>query len=76
LSFVRGFVRECDKTIKMEKQYDAKINKKCRKHLPKKIVDLLERPNVVELVKYFNGRLISYKVADEQKPREETKKKR
>jgi hypothetical protein len=53
-----------------------KLTKKCSKHLPKKIVDLLERPNVVELVKYFNGRLISYKVADEQKPREETKKKR
>jgi hypothetical protein len=49
----------------MEKQYDAKINKKCRKHLPKKIVDLLERPNVVELVKYFNGRLVSYKEKDE-----------
>jgi hypothetical protein len=43
-----------------------KLTKKCRKHLPKKIVDLLERPNVVELVKYFNGRLVSYKSKDQE----------
>jgi len=44
--------------------------------LPQEVIDLLERPDVVELVRYFNGRLISYKVRDEQKSREETKKKR
>ena len=53
-----------------------KLTEKCRKHLPKDVVDLLERPDVVELVRYFNGRLISYKEKDEQKSREETKKKR
>jgi hypothetical protein len=26
---------------------------------------LLERPDVVELVRYFNGRLVSYKEKDE-----------
>jgi hypothetical protein len=30
-----------------------KLTKKCRKHLPKKIIVLLERPNVVELVRVF-----------------------
>jgi hypothetical protein len=53
-----------------------KLVKKCREVLPKEVIELLERPDVVELVRYFNGRLISYKVADEQKSREETKKKR
>jgi len=53
-----------------------KLVKKCREVLPQEVIDLLERPDVVELVRYFNGRLISYKVKDEQKPREETKKKR
>ena len=43
-----------------------KLTEKCSKVLPKEIVDLLERPDVVELVRYFNGRLISYKVRDEQ----------
>jgi hypothetical protein len=52
-----------------------KLTEKCREVLPKEVI-LLERPDVVELVRYFNGRLISYKVADEQKSREETKKKR
>jgi hypothetical protein len=64
------------KLLKWRSNMTQKLTKKCREVLPKKIVDLLERPDVVELVKYFNGRLISYKVADEQKPREETKKKR
>ena len=64
------------KLLKWRSNMTQKLTKKCRKHLPKKIVDLLERPNVVELVKYFNGRLVSYKEKDEQKPREETKKKR
>ncbi len=65
MSFVRGFVRECDKTIKMEKKYDAKINRKMSQTFAKKIIDLLERPDVVELVRYFNGRLVSYKEKDE-----------
>lgn len=43
-----------------------KLVKKCREVLPPEVIDLLERPDVVELVRYFNGRLISYKVADEQ----------
>ena len=43
-----------------------KLTEKCRKHLPKKSIDLIERPDVVELVRYFNGRLISYKEKDEQ----------
>ena len=49
-----------------------KLVKKCREVLPKKVIELLERPDVVELVRYFNGRLISYKVANEQEPREKT----
>jgi hypothetical protein len=53
-----------------------KLTEKCRAVLPRDIVVLLERPDVVELVRYFNGRLISYKEKDEQKSREETKKKR
>jgi len=43
-----------------------KLTEKCSKVLPKEIVVLLERPDVVELVRYFNGRLISYKEKDEQ----------
>ena len=43
-----------------------KLTEKISKVLPKEIVDLLERPDVVELVRYFNGRLISYKEKDEQ----------
>jgi len=43
-----------------------KLTEKCSKVLPKEIVVLLERPDVVELVRYFNGTLISYKVRDEQ----------
>jgi hypothetical protein len=43
-----------------------KLVKKCREVLPPEVIDLLERPDVVELVRYFNGRLISYKVANEQ----------
>ena len=43
-----------------------KLVKKCREVLPPEVIDLLERPDVVELVRYFNGRLISYKVRDEQ----------
>jgi hypothetical protein len=53
------------KLLKWRSNMTQKLTKKCRKHLPKKIVDLLERPNVVELVKYFNGRLVSYKEKDE-----------
>ena len=49
-----------------------KLTEKCREVLPKEVIELLERPDVVELVRYFNGRLISYKVADEQEPREKT----
>ena len=49
-----------------------KLVKKCREVLPKEIIVLLERQDVVELVRYFNGRLISYKVANEQEPREKT----
>ena len=49
-----------------------KLTEKISKVLPPEIIVLLERPDVVELVRYFNGRLISYKVADEQKPRKET----
>jgi|TARA_R110001606_G_scaffold310437_1_gene457481 hypothetical protein len=49
-----------------------KLTEKISKVLPKEIVVLLERQDVVELVRYFNGRLISYKVADEQEPREKT----
>ena len=43
-----------------------KLTEKISKVLPEEIIVLLERPDVVELVRYFNGRLISYKVADEQ----------
>ena len=43
-----------------------KLVKKCREVLPPEIIILLERPDVVELVRYFNGTLISYKVRDEQ----------
>jgi hypothetical protein len=43
-----------------------KLVKKCREVLPPEVIDLLERPDVVELVRYFNGTLISYKVRDEQ----------
>ena len=43
-----------------------KLVNKCREVLPQEVIDLLERPDVVELVRYFNGRLISYKVANEQ----------
>ena len=43
-----------------------KLTEKCRKHLPKDVVDLLERPDVVELVRYFNGRLVSYKSKDQE----------
>jgi hypothetical protein len=43
-----------------------KLTEKCRAVLPRDIVVLLERPDVVELVRYFNGRLISYKEKDEQ----------
>ena len=43
-----------------------KLTEKISKVLPKEIVVLLERPDVVELVRYFNGTLISYKVRDEQ----------
>jgi hypothetical protein len=50
----------------MEKKYDAKINRKMSQTFTKKdVVDLLERPDVVELVRYFNGRLVSYKEKDE-----------
>ena len=43
-----------------------KLTEKCRKHLPKDVVDLLERPDVVELVRDFNGRLVSYKSKDQE----------
>lgn len=43
-----------------------KLTEKCSEVLPREIVVLLERPDVVELVRYFNGRLISYKEKDEQ----------
>jgi hypothetical protein len=43
-----------------------KLTEKCREVLPKEVIELLERPDVVELVRYFNGRLISYKEKDEQ----------
>ena len=44
-----------------------KLTEKCRaRFYPREIVVLLERPDVVELVRYFNGRLISYKEKDEQ----------
>jgi hypothetical protein len=43
-----------------------KLTEKISKVLPPEIIVLLERPDVVELVRYFNGRLISYKVANEQ----------
>jgi len=43
-----------------------KLTEKISKVLPPEIIVLLERPDVVELVRYFNGRLISYKEKDEQ----------
>ena len=51
-----------------------KLVKKCREFLPPEIIVLLERPDVVELVRYFNGRLISYKVANEQRRIEDQSK--
>ena len=42
----------------------------------KEIHCFAERPDVVELVRYFNGRLISYKVANEQEPESKDQKKR
>jgi hypothetical protein len=53
------------KLLKWRRNMTQKLTEKCRKHLPKKIIDLLERPDVVELVRYFNGRLVSYKEKDE-----------
>jgi len=43
-----------------------KLTEKCREVLPKEIFVLLERQDVVDWVRYFNGRLISYKEKDEQ----------
>ena len=43
-----------------------KLVKKCREVLPKEVIELLERPDVVELVRYFNGQL-TYKEQDEQR---------
>jgi hypothetical protein len=64
------------KLLESRRNMKQKLTEKCRAVLPRDIVVLLERPDVVELVRYFNGRLISYKEKDEQKSREETKKKR
>lgn len=71
-----SFVRVLSRALTKVGEDMYKLVKKCREVLPKEVIELLERPDVVELVRYFNGRLISYKVADEQKSREETKKKR
>ena len=49
-----------------------KLTEKISKVLPPEIIVLLERQDVVDWVRYFNGRLISYKVANEQEPREKT----
>ena len=73
---IDSFVRVLSRVLTKVGEDVYKLVKKCREVLPKEVIELLERPDVVELVRYFNGRLISYKVADEQKPREETKKKR
>jgi hypothetical protein len=73
---IDSFVRVLSRALTKVGEDMYKLVKKCREVLPKEVIDLLERPDVVELVRYFNGRLISYKVADEQKSREETKKKR
>ena len=54
------------KLLKWRRNMTQKLTEKCRKHLPKKIIDLLERPDVVELVRYFNGRLVSYKSKDQE----------
>ena len=64
------------KLLESRRNMKQKLTEKGRAVLPRDIVVLLERPDVVELVRYFNGRLISYKEKDEQKSREETKKKR
>jgi len=73
---IDSFVRVLSRALTKVGEDMYKLVKKCREVLPKEVIELLERPDVVELVRYFNGRLISYKVADEQKSREETKKKR
>jgi hypothetical protein len=69
---IDSFVRVLSRALTKVGEDVYKLVKKCREVLPKEVIELLERPNVVELVRYFNGRLISYKVADEQKPRKET----
>jgi hypothetical protein len=69
---IDSFVRVLSRVLTKVGEDVYKLVKKCREVLPKEVIELLERPDVVELVRYFNGRLISYKVADEQKPRKET----
>jgi hypothetical protein len=69
---IDSFVRVLSRALTKVGEDVYKLVKKCREVLPKEVIELLERPDVVELVRYFNGRLISYKVADEQKPRKET----
>jgi hypothetical protein len=54
------------KLLESRRNMKQKLTEKCRKHLPKDVVDLLERPDVVELVRYFNGRLVSYKSKDQE----------
>ena len=69
---IDSFVRVLSRVLTKVGEDVYKLVKKCREVLPKEVIELLERPDVVELVRYFNGRLISYKVADEQKPRKKT----
>ena len=54
------------KLLESRRNMKQKLTEKCRKHLPKDVVDLLERPDVVELVRDFNGRLVSYKSKDQE----------
>jgi hypothetical protein len=61
-----SFVRVLSRALTKVGEDVYKLVKKCREVLPPEVIDLLERPDVVELVRYFNGTLISYKVRDEQ----------
>jgi len=63
---IDSFVRVLSRALTKVGEDMYKLVKKCREVLPLEIIVLLERPDVVELVRYFNGTLISYKVRDEQ----------
>ena len=69
---IDSFVRVLSRVLTKVGEDVYKLVKKCREVLPKEVIELLERQDVVDWVRYFNGRLISYKVANEQEPREKT----